>query len=338
MDQLTTQTDVHDHSAQSSHDAPRSNVDQTNAVGIPTEHVCCPNCGADDWDEHARFCDLDFGVPGQWRLVHCRWCDLIYMNPRPGPSAFHMVYPRNYVPYQMELRDDTRWMMKYAIMTAYEGAKLKEIDRLSLPPNPRCLDVGCGGGVFLGLLKQRGWVPVGVEPNSDLVSRARERHGLDVRFGTLSTAPLEENFFDVITLWHALEHDSHPAETLARCYQLLKPGGVAIVQVPDHDSWEARVLKNYFWSNDIPRHLNFFTAPTLTSFVAKRGFRVESLRRTKNATSWLWTLLRWLRWDLYAQMEKNIGLITALYLLIAPVYSLVSRGDWITMIIRRPRD
>jgi hypothetical protein len=117
---------------------------------------------------------------------------------------------------------------------------------------------------------------------------------------------------------------------------LLKPGGTVVLQVPDNASWEARRLRNYFWSNDIPRHLNFFTAPTLSNMLRKQGFEVMDIRWTKNATSWLWSLLRWLKWDLYAQMERNIGKITVLYLLIAPFYYLFSRGDWITGIFRKP--
>lgn len=303
---------------------------------VPTERICCPGCDADDWVSFAQYKDLDFGVPGEWRLVRCKQCDLIYMNPRPATNAFYLIYPRNYVPYQMELRPDTRWLMRFAILTAYEGAKLKEIERLDLPPSARILDVGCGAGFFLTLLKGRGWVPVGVEPNRDLVNRAHKDLGLDVRLGTLSTAVLEPSAFDVITLWHALEHDPAPADTLIQCYKLLKPGGRVVVQVPDNASWEARRLKNYFWSNDIPRHLIFFTEATLTSLARKQGFEVADLRRTKNATSWLWSLLRWLKWDLYAQMERNIGTITALYLLIAPFYYLFSRGDWITGIFKKP--
>ena len=309
--------------------------DKLSVDGIPAEYISCPACDADEWVGYARYKDLDCGVPGRWHLVLCKRCNLVYMNPRPTTDAFHLIYPPNYVPYQMDLRPDTRWLMKFAIMTAYEGAKLKILDKIDLPERPRVLDVGCGAGFFLKLLKRRGWEAVGVEPNRDLANRATRELGLDVRLGTLSTADLEPASFDVITLWHCLEHDPAPRETLTQCHRLLKSGGFVISQVPDNESWEAKRLKNYFWSHDIPRHLIFFTSSTLAHMAQERGFCVQEIRRTKNATSWLWSLLRWLKWDLYGQMEKNIGTICALYILIAPFYYLFSRGDWITGIFKK---
>lgn len=314
---------------------PRTYKPDTETLEIPTETVSCPACNSVDWIEYARYMDLDFKVPGIWRLVKCVNCQLIYMNPRPTSEAFHLIYPANYVPYQMDLRPDTRWLMKKAILTAYEGAKLRELERVSMPSKPRILDVGCGAGFFLTLLRERGWAAIGVEPNRDLVERAKSELGLDVRLGTLETADLGANSFDVITLWHALEHDPSPRHTLALCYQLLKPGGAVLVQVPDNASWEAKHLGNYYWSNDIPRHLNFFTRTTLAQMARLEHFSAEDIHRTKNATSWLWTFLRWVNWDLYAQMERNIGKISLLYLIVAPFYYLFSKGDWITAVLRK---
>lgn len=301
---------------------------------IPSEAIGCPLCATDDWTEHARYRDVDYGVPGLWRIVRCRQCDLLYLNPRPRSDAFHMIYPANSVYFQMELRPDTRWLMKKAIVTAYEGGKLRELERCGISQNSRVLDVGCGGGFFLTLLKQKGWNAVGVEPNSDLVKKATAA-GLDVRQGTLVDAALEPASFDAITLWHALEHDPAPRQTLARCRSLLKPGGCVVIQVPDFGSWEARRLGNYFWGLDLPRHLLFFTEKTLATIGKNQGFEIEQIRRARNPTSWLWSLLRWTGWDWYAEMEKNIGKITAGYLLIAPLYYTLSRGDWLTAVFRQ---
>lgn len=302
--------------------------------GIPAEIVECALCGSDRWTDFAHYRDLDFNVPGKWNLVKCDECGFIYLNPRPVLSSFHLIYPRNYVPYQMELRADTRWLMKKAIVTAYEGGKLREIERCQVPAGARILDVGCGAGFFLSLLSARGWTAVGVEPNEELVGRA-QRNGLDVRLGTLADAQLEVGSFDVITLWHALEHDPVPRSTLVRCRELLKPGGVVIIQLPDFGSWEARTFGNYYWGLDLPRHLNFFTSETLKKIGVEQGFDVEAIVRTRNPTSWLWSILRRLGVDWYAEMEKNIGKITFGYLFVAPFYFAVSKGDWLTACMRK---
>lgn len=302
--------------------------------GIPSEMITCALCGSDRWIAQARYRDLDFKVPGEWCLVRCDDCGFIYLNPRPALSAFNLIYPRNYVPYQMELTPSTRWLMRKAIITAYEGGKLREIQRCNIPVGSRILDVGCGAGFFLSLLADHGWLAVGVEPNQELVERAR-RNALDVRLGTLEDARLESEAFDVITLWHALEHDPVPKKTLSRCRELLKPGGVVIIQLPDFDSWEAKAFGNYFWGLDLPRHLNFFTSDTLGKIGLEQGFKVEAIRRTRNPTSWLWSLLRKLGLDWYAEMERNIGKITFGYLLLAPVYYAFSKGDWITASMRK---
>ena len=302
--------------------------------GIPAEHCSCPGCGEKDQERYARYRDFDCGVSGVWNLVRCKACDLIYLNPRPKAEAFQLIYPSNYVPYQMELRPDTRWLMKVSIKQAYEGGKVRILKKIGLNEKARILDVGCGAGFFLSLLKRQAWEAVGVEPNRVLVERAHQLK-LDVRCGTLSTATLEPASFDAISLWHCLEHDPTPRETLTQCHRLLKERGVVIAQVPDHDSWEAKRLGNYFWGNDIPRHLIFFTRSSLIRMAQERGFIVEMIQRTRNATSWLWSLLRYVKWDLYQNMEKNIGTISLLYGLIVPFYYAFSRGDWITAILRK---
>lgn len=315
-----------------------NNSDLTSSIveGIKTRFVHCPNCDSDNFNESLRYRDLDFNVPGTWPIVKCNNCDQLYMNPQPSEAAFHQIYPSNYVPYQMDLRPDTRPLMRFAILSAYEGAKLKIMDKIARSDKPRILDIGCGAGFFLEMLKRRNWDAVGVEPNEKLVKRAVNELGLDVKQGILATADLEEASFDIITLWHCLEHDPTPKKTLERCFRLLKPSGVVVAQVPDNASWEARTFKNYFWSNDIPRHLNFFTPNTLRQITENCGFNTKKLFPTKNATSWVWSFLRLVKWDLYAEMEKNITKISILYIIFAPFYHLFSKGDWTTGIFEKP--
>jgi hypothetical protein len=117
--------------------------------GISAEYVCCPGCEADDWVDYARYRDVDYGVPGAWTLVLCRCCHLIYMNPRPKEEAFDLIYPSNYVPYQIDSRPDTRCLMRLGMKMAYEGPKLKILQKIALPERPFILDVGCGAGFFL---------------------------------------------------------------------------------------------------------------------------------------------------------------------------------------------
>jgi SAM-dependent methyltransferase len=128
----------------------------------------------------------------------------------------------------------------------------------------RLLDVGCAAGLFLSHAFQGGWNITGLEPNEKLYEEAQRRLAGkgEVHCTTLEVASLGERAFDVITLWDVLEHVPEPRCFLQTCCRLLRRNGYLFINVPDLDSWQARVLGRR-WPLFIPEHLNYFNRQSL---------------------------------------------------------------------------
>ena len=140
----------------------------------------------------------------------------------------------------------------------------------------RLLDVGSGRGRFLAAASTIGWDAVGIEFEPGLAAMASDRYGVEVVVGDAVSAPVEGPF-DVITMWHALEHLPDPLAALERARELLAPGGRLVISVPNNDSWQARLGGDDWLHLDIPRHLYHFTPGSLTRLVERAGGDVVRL-------------------------------------------------------------
>ena len=151
-----------------------------------------------------------------------------------------------------------------------------------LAPGPRVLDAGCGMGEFVSFLDQQGFAASGVDPSDEAVSRARSA-GLDVRAGTLADVVADPSArYDAVTSLNVLEHVPDPAALLDQTRQVLVPGGVACICVPNDfsalQSAAAAHTARKDWWIAAPDHINYFDFDSLERFVSGRGFSV--LKRT----------------------------------------------------------
>ncbi len=133
------------------------------------------------------------------------------------------------------------------------------------------LDLGCWVGFLLAEARECGWRTFGVEPSEFGSSYARDELGLDVVTGDLFSAELERASFDAIVMGDVIEHLVSPAAALARIRELLAPGGVVSLAVPDAGSGVARVLGKRWWSV-IPTHVQYFTRGSLATLLERCGF------------------------------------------------------------------
>jgi SAM-dependent methyltransferase len=140
----------------------------------------------------------------------------------------------------------------------------------------RLLDVGCGKGWFLAAARDAGWKVVGVEFAPTSAATAHLTHGVDVVPGDFLKVPLDGEF-DVITMWHVLEHLSDPVAAMARAAELLRPGGRLLVSVPNIDSLQARLGGELWFHLDLPRHLFHFGPRSLSALAERAGLRVARI-------------------------------------------------------------
>lgn len=244
------------------------------------EHVPCPLCGGTDYGvvHEARYeseKDVDlvqkFRASGDEllidRLVQCSACGLQYINPRLRADLILSSYAEG---------EDEVYVSQMAAREQTFGAALARIEQLAGKPG-RLLDVGTAAGAFLAAARTRGWSAEGCEPNKWLASWGSRRYGVTIRPGSLFDQHYAPDSFDVVTLWDVLEHTTDPKATLERCRQLLRPGGLLIVNYPDVGSWIARLLgRRWLFLTSV--HLHYFTRRTIARILEATGFQVAAIR------------------------------------------------------------
>lgn len=214
------------------------------------------------------------------------------------------------------------------------------------------LDIGCGSGDFLVAMQKLGWQVRGYEPDAQAAKHANQRLAAQSQSqsqshshsAVLTQVALEhafaDNGFDLITLWHVIEHVPNPVQTLATVRRLLKPGGICIVQTPRLDSLEGHLFGQYFCGLDAPRHLCIFTHKTLGQAFEMAGWTAP---RAYVAPSYLFfrlSVLFWLRavrpaWAeaVYRSLSRPL-MDKALWHLIRPIDQL-GKGSQLTLAARK---
>ena len=231
---------------------------------------CCILCGSSDISP----------IDEQFGFFECQ-CGFVFDNPRPTLNAIAEHYSKA-SKYDGWIDD----------IVPREKLWKRRISKF-LPDAAKgsLLDVGAGIGQFLTLARPYFTQVSGTEVSTSACAIAKERYGLDVRCGTIDTLDLPR--FDNITLVHVLEHVPSPKETLARCADLLNPGGRLLICVPnDIEGWDSRLRA---WKNRIrpqgyspvlglPRcsdcaeiHLSHFTRESLSRGVQAAGLKIRRL-------------------------------------------------------------
>lgn len=272
------------------------------------ENVTCMLCGSGDARIRVVQRDVNLRLSEQtFTLVQCKGCGLIFLNPRPTPEEIHAYYPKEYYPlddirerrsidrlfqrlsnglkkgireefygYPQSSNSDRSvlWHRLYRLMLYPEYWHLKLVGRDILPyrGSGRILDVGCGPGKLLRVLREWGWDTYGVDFSPIAVECAKGKHGLNVRLGDLKSASYENEFFDVVMFNHCLEHVFNPIETLREAWRILKPGGLLAITIPNAGGFEARLFGKWWVQWDVPRHLFHFTKATMSRSLIKSGF------------------------------------------------------------------
>lgn len=140
----------------------------------------------------------------------------------------------------------------------------------------KLLDIGCGTGDFLQTIQQDNWMVSGIEPdkNARQIANSKTNNVVsDIDQMTL----FESHSFDVITLWHVLEHLPNLDEQISMLKRLLKKKGTLVIAVPNFKSFDANYYKEFWAAYDVPRHLWHFSQEAIQSIFERNSFKIEKV-------------------------------------------------------------
>lgn len=230
--------------------------------------MTCPLCGG---KETTLFLDgLDYFFTGQsFQIVTCLACGFRYTNPRPTEESSAGYYQSDeYISHDTGTNDLMTRIYALARHFTVQG-KYNLVRKYS--PGKSLLDIGCGTGEFLNYCQNHQFNCVGVEPSDKARTYAQTNYHLEIREQFLQGMHHSERF-DCITLWHVLEHIHQLDATLVKIRTLLKPGGTAIIALPNSNSYDAGYYRQYWAAYDLPRHLYHFNRFAVTNLAEKHHF------------------------------------------------------------------
>jgi len=230
----------------------------------------CDLCGGTHHDLLFVGRDRLFNIEGEFPLVRCQDCGLIFVNPRPSFEEMGRFYPQDdYDLYNKAAGLKDRGMEELGRLL---GPRKGRIDKYQ--QQGRLLDIGFGDGSFLYFMRECGWDVAGVDYNQKMVDLVRDELSIDAVAGQLEDAKYPDGAFDVVTLWGVLEHVQSPRQTIEEIARITSEGALLVIYTQNAAAPEASLLGQDWFIYEVPRHLYSFTPESLAKLLAQSGFCV----------------------------------------------------------------
>jgi 2-polyprenyl-3-methyl-5-hydroxy-6-metoxy-1,4-benzoquinol methylase len=206
------------------------------------------------------------------RTVICENCGMVWSDPFPhNPRSFYeddyrVAYKGTYTPKP-----------KHILRAGRVALARRNLIQEYIRQPKKILDVGTGGGEFAYLLHSLGHKVFGIEPNKGYAEYSRKEYDLTIQIGFIQDIEQPDNSFDLITIWHVLEHTENPATVLSKLHDLLKPEGILVVEVPNIEA-TCQSPKSTFHE----AHIFNFNLQTLTALGAKTGLSLVEYKVSKD--------------------------------------------------------
>ena len=229
----------------------------------------CPVCASTHFTPTLS-CN-DYTVSGEnFQILVCNTCELEFTSPRPEDSLLGNYYKSEDYISHSNTKKGFISKLYHIVRNHTLSSKLKLVSKYV--SRGTILDYGCGTGMFLDVCKEAGWKTYGCEPDSD-ASLIASSFGLTVFFSKDDIkTKLGGQKFDVITMWHVLEHVVDLNETLSFFKDHLTENGVLVIAVPNHRSFDALYYKEHWAAYDLPRHLYHFHRDTMQRLLSRFDF------------------------------------------------------------------
>ena len=233
----------------------------------------CPCCQSKQIKSGDTISDF-FLTNESFRLSKCLNCSFEFTHPRPSIKEIGRYYQsENYISHHST--NTSLFHQLYRLIRNYMfGKKMryirtyfkKQYNEISL------MDYGAASGDFLAYCKTQHFKTLaGIEQDASCRKAAADIHGIPLKSPEALEA-LPQNSFDVITLWHVLEHIHNVDEVIALFHKLLDENGILVIAVPNINSLDRKIYGKYWAAYDVPRHLYHFNASTISILLQRLGF------------------------------------------------------------------
>ena len=233
----------------------------------------CPVCGSQKFDPFIS--GKDYFLTGEvFNIVKCHDCGFRFTNPRPKAENLGKYYESTYYISHSDSRKGL-FASVYQMVRKYTlSRKLALISKFQ--QKGEILDIGCATGQFLNYMAEHGWNTTGIEPDEKTRVHAISEYGLKV-YPEEQLNVLQKSSFDVITMWHVLEHVAELNTRTEQLKNLLKPQGTLIIAVPNCNAYDAKKYGEFWAGYDLPRHLYHFTKEDVKLLLENHGFTIVNI-------------------------------------------------------------
>jgi 2-polyprenyl-3-methyl-5-hydroxy-6-metoxy-1,4-benzoquinol methylase len=236
------------------------------------QYIICPVCGNNSLNEIMECVDHSL-TQENFDIIECPVCTLRVTFPIPPVDKIAPYY--NFTDYISHTDINEGWMnqLYHKVRKRTLAQKTNWIQSLFTGFKGNLLEIGAGTGAFANAMKEKDWKVTALEPDELTRKRAKDNYNLEV-LPIEALYNLPEKSFDVITLWHVLEHVHDLNGYFKAIYKLLKTNGRLIIAVPNYTSFDARFYKSFWAAYDVPRHLYHFTPKSMANLCNRYRFKI----------------------------------------------------------------
>ena len=236
-------------------------------------HDKCPLCKSRALKR--RFTCIDkFATGESFDVYECCNCGLSFTQGVPDEKEIDRYYESQAYISHSNTNKGIVNRVYHLVRKIMLRNKARMVERLTLLKNGRLLDYGAGTGHFARVMASKGWNVTAIEKNDNARRFAYEEFGFEM-LPTEALTTINNKELDVVTMWHVMEHIQDPDRMWSELYRTLDDTGIAVIAVPNSDSYDSRIYKEYWAAYDVPRHLWHFTPSTIMRWGEKHGFVLE---------------------------------------------------------------
>ena len=240
------------------------------------QYQVCPVCNSDRFDVHLKVKDYTVSQ-SSFEIIACKSCSVLFTQSVPNEGEIGKYYQSETYISHTDTQKGFINSLYHKVRKRTLSQKKKLIESRSKTQAGNILDIGCGTGAFLNVMKHSGWQVTGLEPDESAAKIAVDKY-------KIQPLPSQDLFllpaakYDAITMWHVLEHVHQLGNYIQQIEKCLKQNGVFFIAVPNYTSYDAGYYKEYWAAYDVPRHLYHFSPKSMEVLLSKYGLVLDAVK------------------------------------------------------------